>query len=308
MREHRGTLKAVETMVLPIVVGVDGSEPSLHAVDWAADEAVRHGVPLRVVHASLWERYEGAALADTPEVASDAVTGHDLAESVVAGAAWRAGLRAPTLEISTGVVPEDPVSALLREALRASAVVTGVRGRGPIRELLLGTVSLSLAARAPCPVIVVRGRTQNGQAAIGRIVLGVGTGATAPATVRYAFREAAVRACEIEAVRAWRRPAHRTAPHPLSAGEPAHAEEVEAAALLDEALDGVAQEYPGVVVHRALVEGSARHALVTRSSAGDLLIIGARRPRGHLGPQLGLVGHTVLHHSDCPVAVVSQQE
>ncbi|MGW0654357.1 universal stress protein, partial [Streptomyces umbrinus] len=81
-------------MVLPIVVGVDGSEPSLHAVDWAADEAVRHGVPLRVVHASLWERYEGAALADTPEVASDAVTGHDLAESVVAGAAWRAGLRA----------------------------------------------------------------------------------------------------------------------------------------------------------------------------------------------------------------------
>ncbi|WP_234047974.1 universal stress protein [Streptomyces liliifuscus] len=307
MREHRGTLKAVETMVLPIVVGVDGSEPSLHAVDWAVDEAVRHGVPLRVVHASLWERYEGAALADTPDVASDAVTGHDLAESVVAGAAWRAGLRAPTLEISTGVVPEDPVSALLREALRASAVVTGVRGRGPIRELLLGSVSLSLAARAPCPVVVVRGRTQNSQAATGRIVLGVGTGVTAPATVRYAFREAAVRACEIEAVRAWRRPAHRTAPHPLPDGA-THAEEVAAAALLDEALDGVAQEYPGVTVHRALVEGSARHALVTRSSAGDLLIIGARRPRGHLGPQLGLVGHTVLHHSDCPVAVVSQQE
>ncbi|QQM46411.1 universal stress protein [Streptomyces liliifuscus] len=294
-------------MVLPIVVGVDGSEPSLHAVDWAVDEAVRHGVPLRVVHASLWERYEGAALADTPDVASDAVTGHDLAESVVAGAAWRAGLRAPTLEISTGVVPEDPVSALLREALRASAVVTGVRGRGPIRELLLGSVSLSLAARAPCPVVVVRGRTQNSQAATGRIVLGVGTGVTAPATVRYAFREAAVRACEIEAVRAWRRPAHRTAPHPLPDGA-THAEEVAAAALLDEALDGVAQEYPGVTVHRALVEGSARHALVTRSSAGDLLIIGARRPRGHLGPQLGLVGHTVLHHSDCPVAVVSQQE
>ena len=50
-------------MDLPIVVGVDGSDPSLRAVDWAADEAVVRGVPLSVVYACLWERYEGAALA-----------------------------------------------------------------------------------------------------------------------------------------------------------------------------------------------------------------------------------------------------
>ncbi|MGV9237311.1 universal stress protein, partial [Streptomyces nigra] len=43
-------------MTLPLVVGVDGSDPSLVAVDWAADEAVRHGLTLRLVHASLWER------------------------------------------------------------------------------------------------------------------------------------------------------------------------------------------------------------------------------------------------------------
>ncbi|MDO0909777.1 universal stress protein [Streptomyces sp. DT2A-34] len=294
-------------MELPLVVGVDGSEPSLHAVDWAVDEAVRHGFRLRVVHASLWERYERGALADTPGVVSDVVTEQDFAQSIVARAAQRAGRRAPMLEISTDVVPEDPVAALLSEGRRASAVVTGERGRGPIRELLLGSVSLSLAARAPCPVVVVRGRAQNTEAAIGRIVLGVG-GTTAPAAVRYAFREAAVRRCEVEAIRAWRRPAHRTAPHPLLTGEPAHAEEEHASALLDEALDGVAKEYPGVIVHRALVEGSARHTLVARSSAADLLVIGARRRHGHLGPQLGLVGHAVLHHSECPVAVVPQQE
>ncbi|MGW0761222.1 universal stress protein [Streptomyces sp. NPDC002814] len=33
-------------MVLPLVVGVDGPESSLHAVDWAVDEAVRHGLSL----------------------------------------------------------------------------------------------------------------------------------------------------------------------------------------------------------------------------------------------------------------------
>lgn len=46
-------------MELPLVVGVDGSVPSLGAVDWAVDEAARHGIPLRLVYASLWERYEG---------------------------------------------------------------------------------------------------------------------------------------------------------------------------------------------------------------------------------------------------------
>lgn len=62
-----------------------------------------------------------------------------------------------------------------------------------------------------------------------------------------------------------------------------------------------------MIVHRALVGGSAHHALVARSSAGDLLVTGARRRHVHLGPQLGLMKHTVLHHSDCPVAVVPQQ-
>jgi hypothetical protein len=46
-------------LVDPVVVGVDGSEPSLRAADWAADEAVPRGVPLRVVYASLRERHEG---------------------------------------------------------------------------------------------------------------------------------------------------------------------------------------------------------------------------------------------------------
>ncbi|WP_409474516.1 universal stress protein [Streptomyces sp. HC307] len=294
-------------MTLPLVVGVDGSEPALRAVDWAVDEAVRHGLPLRIVHASLWERFEAEALADTSGVAADVVTEHALAQSVVANATQRAKRRGPMLEISTDVVPADAASALLQEARRATAVVTGVRGRGPIRELLLGSASLSLAARSPCPVVVVRGRTENREAANGRVVVGVGTPATSAAAVRFAGRAAAVRGCALEAVRVWRRPAHKVAPHPLLVGEPAHYQEDHAAALLDDALNHLAEEYPGLAVHRALVEGSARQVLLARSAASDLLVIGARRRHGHLGPQLGLVGHAVLHHADCPVALVPQQ-
>lgn len=53
-------------MRFPVVVGVDGSEGSLRALDWAAAEAARTRLPLRVVHASLWEHYEGLRPPPTP--------------------------------------------------------------------------------------------------------------------------------------------------------------------------------------------------------------------------------------------------
>ncbi|MFF8846258.1 universal stress protein [Streptomyces sp. NPDC015127] len=293
-------------MVLPVVVGVDGSEPSLHAVDWAVDEAVRHGLPLRIVHASLWERYEGAALTDTPRIDPDLVTEHALAEGVVAAAAQHARRRAP-LEISTGVVPEDPVSALLREAHHATVLVTGARGKGPIRELLLGSVSLSLAARAPCPVAVIRGRPQNRETRNNRIVLGIGSD-TAPAAVRFAFREAAARGCELEAIQAWHPPAHRPTAHPLLTRKPAQTPQEQATALLHHTLNSITDQYPDLTVHHTLIEGSARHTLITRSTAADLLIIGTHRRHSHPGPHPGLITHTLLHHSHCPVAIVPQPD
>lgn len=48
--------------------------------------------------------------------------------------------------------------------------------------------------------------------------------------------------------------------------------------------------------------------LLARPSVADLLVIGAHRRHGHLGPQLGRVGLAVLHHADCPVAVVPQHQ
>ncbi|MEV5339613.1 universal stress protein [Streptomyces sp. NPDC052676] len=297
-------------MERPLVVGVDGSEPGLLAVDWAADEAVRQGLPLRIVHASLWERYEADALEETPGADADLVTEHDLAEGILAQASDRARRRASTLEIGTDLVPQDAVSALLREAAHATAVVTGSRGRGPIRELLLGSVSLSLSARAPCPVVVVRGSLRNRDVANGRVVLGVGGSATGPAAARFAFREAAVRHSELEVVRVWHRPAHRAAGHPLLRGEPAHHLEEEAWTLVDDALRAMGE--PDVSarpdVRRVVTEGSVRQVLLARSAAADLLVVGAHRRHGRLGPQLGVVGHTMLHHADCPVAVVPHQD
>ncbi|MFD8253051.1 universal stress protein [Streptomyces werraensis] len=56
-----------------------------------------------------------------------------------------------------------------------------------------------------------------------------------------------------------------------------------------------------------MVEGPAHKALVDASAEADLLVVGARRRHGHIGLQLGWAAHALLHHAECPVAVVPQQ-
>ncbi|MER6537019.1 universal stress protein [Streptomyces sp. 900105755] len=285
-------------MDLPVVVGVDGSESSLRAVDWAADEAVLRGAPLRLVFASLWERYEGESLAeDLVAKPSEQL----MAEDVVAIAAGRAHRRHPGLKVTTDVVPEEPEYALVHESREAAVLVLGSRGRSGFVETLLGSVGLAVAAHAHCPVIVLRGSHDNQvRAGGGRIVLGVG----GKEAVRFAAREAGLRGAEVDAVRAWRAPARETTDHPLLSGEPARLHEQEAADTLEKALRDVPEP---VRVHRQTVEGPARQVLLAASHTADLLVVGARRNTGHLGLQLGRVAHGVLHHAACPVAVVPER-
>ncbi|MXM65587.1 universal stress protein [Streptomyces sp. HUCO-GS316] len=287
-------------MELPLVVGVDGSDASLLAVDWAVDEAARLGLPLRIVHGSLWERYEGPVRPGNLERPDDQVP----AQNIVGTAAERARLRNPEVKVVGELVPEDAVSTLLLEGNNAAALVTGSRGRGELKGMLLGSVGLAVAARAHCPVIVVRGDKAGLAGTHERILLGAGEPDTSGAAVRFAFREAEARGCTLDVVRAWRCPAHETTDHPLLAGEPARYHEERASALLDTLLHDAMADHPDVHVRRVTVEGPARRVLLNRSAAADLLIVGARRRHGHSGLQLGRVGHTLLHHAECPVAIV----
>ncbi|MBI0382141.1 universal stress protein, partial [Streptomyces albiflaviniger] len=196
------------TVELPVVVGVDGSDAASDALDWAAEMAGRRRLPLRVVHASLWERYEGYI----PGTAADRPAERLHSEAVLAAAAERAGRRVPTLKVMTDLAADDAVTALLRAGKSAEALVVGSRGRGEFASLLLGSVGLGIAARAQCPVVVVRGRPENVRGAMNRVVVGIaererpGEQEPAPpsAAVAFALREARLRGVELEAVHAWR--------------------------------------------------------------------------------------------------------
>ncbi|MFE0642433.1 universal stress protein [Streptomyces sp. NPDC058877] len=290
-------------MELPLVVGVDGSDASLAAVDWAVDEAVRHDLPLHIVHASLWERYEGVA----PTWSTARPSGRVLAENIAATAAERARRRAPDLAVTTDVRAEDASRALLDAGPEGTLLVVGSRGRGEFADLLLGSVSLLVAARSRCPVVVVRGDRYALEARHGRVLLGVGEHDVDAPAVRFAFREAAVRDAELDVVSAWRRPAHEPRAHPLLKGGGGARSAERSSALLEEALAAPAAEHPRVRLRRSTLEGPAHKVLTERSAAADLLVVGARRRDGFLGLELGRVAHRALHHASCPVAVVPRR-
>ncbi|MGH4032051.1 universal stress protein [Actinomycetota bacterium Odt1-20B] len=284
-------------MEAPLIVGVDGSGPSLQALDWAVDEAVRRDVRLRVLYASRWERYEG----HRPPFGTGRSAMRQYAEHIVAQAVERAGRRASTADVTGQVVQDDPASALTKAAREASVVIVGSRGHGTFSGLLLGSVSLPVAAHATSPVVVVRGSEKNVQGGYGQIVLGVSAPERAAATAEFALREAELHGASVLAVRAWRCPVHEVPDCPTDDVE---AHQVRAEDELRGALRQPRQAHSAVTVRTQPEEGRARDVLVAASALCDLLVVGARRRGSGFGLQLGPVGHAALHHSACPVAVV----
>ncbi|KUL22193.1 universal stress protein [Streptomyces regalis] len=272
-------------MTIPLVVGIDGSEESLQAVDWAAGEAARHGVPLHLVHA--------------------AAPAQETFEPVTA-AAERARKGAPTVRLSSEVLHEDAASALVGKGRNAFALVLGSRGLGDLAGMLLGSVSLAVAARADCPVVVVRGAADHRDDRFGSIVVGVEDGQGSGTAVWFALREAHVRRCRLVAVHAWSASFGASARPPPPPWYALEAHRRPPAQVLDDALRDLAERYRDATVSRQVVEGPARQALLAAASDADLLVVGARRRHGHLGLQLGLTNHAVLHHAPCPIAVVPQ--
>ena len=283
-----------------LVVGVDGSESSLQAVDWSVAEAARHGAALRLVHASRHERHGSAE----PEPDAGLPAGPGAAEHIVATAVERARRASRPVKAEGAVIAADPVDALLGEDRRAWALVVGSRGRGTLAGLLLGSVSLSVSARAHCPVVVVRGAEPAITGTFRRITLGIGDAAADSAVVRFALDEAEARGCELHAVRAWRAPAHHVQYHPLLTGGPHVAHEELASEELTAAVGVSLPDRSPAVLHREVAEGPVAKVLLEASAASDLLVVGATRTGHRTGLQLGRAGHTVLHHASCPVAVV----
>ena len=138
--------------VKPIVAATDGSEESLRAVEWAADEAIRRAAPLRIVSAALLPPVMTAIQIrpDRDHVADFIRSERDLA---LDAAASRAARVAPGLVIVTDPVHGPPAQAVAESGSGASMLVVGSRGAGAFTATTLGSVSRYAAAHAACPVV-----------------------------------------------------------------------------------------------------------------------------------------------------------
>ncbi len=134
-----------------IVVGVDGSKPSLEALRWAAAQARLTGASLHVVAAWHFPASLGWAPAWGPgwDPAAEAA---GALEKVVESVLGSAG----GLEVHQKVMEGHPAPVLLQLAEQADLLVVGSRGRGEFAGLLLGSVSGHCATHSPCPVVIVR--------------------------------------------------------------------------------------------------------------------------------------------------------
>lgn len=128
----------------PVVVGVDGSEITATAVEYAADFAFRHGRTLLAVHVHAGGHQPSAGFGDT------SIGLRMLAESVAGQPEKR-----PDLRIEERVLFGHPAGALAELSGRASAIVVGSHGAGGFKGMLLGSVSQSLLHHARCPVVVI---------------------------------------------------------------------------------------------------------------------------------------------------------
>ncbi|MER5641130.1 universal stress protein [Kitasatospora sp. NPDC002227] len=262
-------------MELPVTVGVDTSAASLAAAEWAAAEAALRGRPLRVLHAlPLMPHLLPSWAATRPEPAALLHgVGHVLAQ------------RHPFLPTRTEEVRDLATAALVAAAEDAELLVLAARGDGGFPGLRVGSTALRVAARAGCPTVLLPA------APLGRqhreeVVVGVDARSPAEAALEFAFAAAARYGLPLRALQAGRCP-----------GGPA-----DEAELLAQVLAPWQRTHPEVELWATTEYGGGGQVLVAASEKSRLLVLGRRST----GSGLGSVAHAVLHHADCPVALVPQ--
>ena len=138
-----------------IVVGVDGSDGSTAALEFAAEEAALRKAPLRIVAA--WDvpaAVYGSGFTPAVDAGTLEALGGRMQELADEAAAAAKKLQ-PSIEVEAAAVAGQPADVLLERAAGAGLIVVGRRGLGGFKTLLLGSVSQQVVHHATCPVVVV---------------------------------------------------------------------------------------------------------------------------------------------------------
>ncbi|ACZ87647.1 universal stress protein [Streptosporangium roseum] len=281
-----------------IVIGYDGSDFSMQALDWAMDEAELRKLSLTLTHAWRWpygESDDGAKL-------------HlrKAAEHVLHHGADCARACSTIVDVATDLHEGSAAQRLVELSADAELVVVGSRGLSAPARSVIGSVTAAVAARARSPVIIVRGA---GPLPVplhpGPVVVGL-KNTTADEVLDFAFHEAALRRLRLRVI-------HAGYPRLLTWG-------VAMASLpdpddsrracqerLNERLAPWQEKYPEVPVDAAVTMSAPKEALGAAAAKATLIVAGTGRTARRTG-RLGVITRSLVRHASCPVAVVAPLE
>jgi nucleotide-binding universal stress UspA family protein len=283
-----------------VVVGVDGSTHSDQALIAAVELASLEHRPLHIVHTfdgpkRVYARH-GLPL-DFDELVSSVK--HE-AQHVIDTARERVTTTAPDVDVTVELSTVDAREALEHASESAAIVVVGSRGRGRMRSLLLGSVSLWVSQHAHSPVLVVR--PSHGEHP-SRIIVGTDATDVSADALDFAFAQASLRNLPLTVVHCF--DDTFAGGYGLTGVPDEDLEGLPGERLaIAESVAGLREKYVDVQVDFELGRGPAAAYLTHASERATLLVVGSRHRSTPGALLFGAVSRAVVEHASCSVAVV----
>ena len=277
-----------------VVVGV-GTEDMGAALELAADEAVRAGCGLHLVHAVH-------VVPTAVEVLTMLPTLEEHGRDLLRAAASRAEeLVQGAVPVTTSLERSAPVPALVGAGRGARMVVLSHRHLSRVARLVDRSVTSAVAARSRVPVVAVpQGWQRSGSP---MVVVGVDVPDRSEEVLRAGIAEAHARGAALRFVHTITVPgAYEDVL--VTSGEVRRWAD-RARAEVSAAIDRLGDESVATQAEVVVRSGRAAEVLVEESARADLLVIGRHDPLVPVGSHLGPVARSVLREAGCPVLLAA---
>lgn len=283
------------------IVAWDGSPGATAALDWALTQAKATHAQVHLVHAVL-------AIPPGPygEVALDQGVYDDIAQAVLDLGIDYAKTHHPGLEITTGRAYRGVTGALIDEAHPGDVIVMGTRGYGGFMTMLVGSSCIQTATHATVPVVVIHPPVENrpAYATAGPVVIGIDGTDLSTNAMRFGLTMASMLQREAVVVHAWTLPPVEIVPPSFIAADEAAAIAADQQRIAAEFLAGWREEFPDVKVTLRVVQGNTSAVLLEAAKTASLVVSGSRGRGEFRGAFLGSTSNALIHHGQCPVAIV----
>lgn len=258
----------------PVVVGIDGSEASLRAAEWAVNEAASREVALRLVF----------AVHNTTTQGSDELD-REYGEQVLRTASAAIEALGTPIKLETAIRCGPPATVLVEESSNADLICLGSVGIGPVAAAVLGSTAAEVADQAHCPVAIIRRDPERPPTRTDWIAVAVNASRENELVIETAMELARRHRLRVLAVGVWQN----------DFGATPYVE-------LDRRVAAWQQRYPDVPVRTVATRSSIANYLAGHTEPVRMVVIGAD-DTDQIATIIGPHTHPLIAHGDCSLLV-----